>query len=57
MTLVTLYAEGKLGSEEVCCSVQTGHTLTGPGLHAAGGGDGGLACSGDVLLQALAAWA
>jgi hypothetical protein len=28
VTLVTLHAEGKLGSEEVSCSVQTGHTLT-----------------------------
>ena len=55
--LVTLHAEGELGSAEVSCSVQTGQTLTRGGLHAASGGDGGLACSGDMLLQALVACA
>lgn len=55
--LVTLHAEGELGSEEVSCSVQTGQVLTRAGLHPASGGDGSLACSGDMLLQALVACA
>src|SRR5579883_3295174 len=55
--LVTLHAEGTLGSEEVSCSVQTGRALVEAGLHPATGGDGSLACSGDLLLQALVACA
>jgi len=55
--LVTLHAEGTLGSEEVSCSVQTGRALVEAGLHPATGGDGSLACSGDMLLQALVACA
>ena len=54
--LVTLRAEGDLGSG-VSCSVQTGQALVHAGLHPATGGDGSLACSGDMLLQALAACA
>jgi len=53
---VTLTAEGRLG-EDLSCSVQTGRALTAAGLHPATGGDGVLACSGDMLLQALAACA
>jgi uncharacterized OsmC-like protein len=37
--------------------VQTGRALVEAGLHPATGGDGSLACSGDMLLQALAACA
>jgi uncharacterized OsmC-like protein len=55
--LVTLRAEGVLGSEEVSCSVATGRALVEAGLHPASGGDGSLACSGDMLLQALVACA
>ena len=55
--LVTLRAEGELGSEEVSCSVQTGRALVEAGLHPASGGTGALACSGDMLLQALVACA
>ena len=55
--LVTLRAEGELGSEEISCSVQTGRALVEAGLHPASGGDGSLACSGDMLLQALVACA
>jgi uncharacterized OsmC-like protein len=55
--VVTLRAEGRLGSEEVSCSVQTGRALVEAGLHPASGGDGQLACSGDMLLQALVACA
>ena len=54
--VVTLSAEGHLG-EDVSCSVQTGHALVAAGLHPATGGDGSFACSGDMLLQALAACA
>ncbi len=53
--LVTLRAEGQLGEERVSCSVSTGRALAEAGLHPASGGDGSLACSGDMLLQALVA--
>ena len=55
--LVTLKAEGRLGEASVSCSVETGRQLTEAGLHPASGGDGSLACSGDMLLQALVACA
>ena len=54
---VTLSAEGRLVDTEVACSVQTGRALVEAGLHPATGGDGSLACSGDLLLQALVACA
>jgi len=54
--LITLKAEGKIG-ESVSCSVETGHALVEAGLHPATGGTGLLACSGDLLLQALVACA
>ena len=53
---VTLSAEGTLG-EGVSCSVQTGRALAEAGLHPATGGDGTQLCSGDMLLEALAAGA
>lgn len=56
-SLVTLQASGVLGAEEPSCSVQTGRALVEAGLHPASGGDGALACSGDMLLQALVACA
>jgi len=55
--VVTLRARGQLGDEEVSCSVATGQALAVAGLHPASGGDGSLACSGDMLLQALVACA
>lgn len=55
--LVTLRAEGVLGTEEVSCSVETGRALVQAGLHPATGGDGLHACSGDMLLQAVLACA
>lgn len=55
--LVTLSADAALDSSDVACSVQTGQTLAVAGLHPASGGDGSLACSGDMLLQALVACA
>jgi uncharacterized OsmC-like protein len=54
--VVTLKAEGELG-EGVSCSVQTGRAIAEAGLHPASGGDGTLLCSGDMLLEALAACA
>jgi uncharacterized OsmC-like protein len=54
--LITLKAEGRLG-EQITCSVQTGKALVEAGLHPATGGPGTFACSGDMLLQALAACA
>jgi uncharacterized OsmC-like protein len=53
---ITLKAEGTL-DEGIACSVQTGRALVEAGLHPGTGGDGSLACSGDMLLQALAACA
>jgi len=53
---VTLAASGTLG-EGVSCSVRTGRALAEAGLHPASGGDGSLLCSGDMLLEALAACA
>jgi len=55
--MITLTAQGKLGSEDVACSVETGRAMVTAGLHPATGGDGSLACSGDMLLQALIACA
>jgi len=55
--LITLRADGKLDEQEVACSVATGRELVRAGLHPATGGSGSLACSGDMLLQALAACA
>jgi uncharacterized OsmC-like protein len=54
--LVTLRAEGTLG-EGTTCKVATGRALVEAGLHPATGGDGQAACSGDMLLEALAACA
>ncbi|HWC08320.1 MAG TPA: OsmC family protein [Solirubrobacterales bacterium] len=54
--LVTLSAGGTLG-EGVSCSVDTGRAIAAAGLHPASGGDGSLLCSGDMLLEALAACA
>jgi uncharacterized OsmC-like protein len=53
---VTLRAQGSL-DEGVSCSVQTGRALARAGLHPASGGDGSELCSGDMLLEALAACA
>jgi len=54
--LITLSAKGSLG-EGISCSVETGRALAEAGLHPATGGDGTLLCSGDMLLEALAACA
>ncbi|MDQ3936703.1 MAG: OsmC family protein [Actinomycetota bacterium] len=54
--VVTLSARGTLG-EGVSCSVDTGRAIAEAGLHPATGGDGSQLCSGDMLLEALAACA
>lgn len=54
--LVTLKAESQLG-EGISCKIETGRALVEAGLHPATGGTGELACSGDMLLEALAACA
>jgi uncharacterized OsmC-like protein len=55
--MITLRARGELGEQAISCSVATGQALAEAGLHPATGGDGSLACSGDMLLQALVACA
>jgi uncharacterized OsmC-like protein len=55
--LVTLRASGSLTSPGVSCRVETGRALVEAGLHPATGGTGLQACSGDMLLEALAACA
>jgi uncharacterized OsmC-like protein len=55
--IVTLRARGRLEDQAIACSVETGQALAVAGLHPATGGDGSLACSGDMLLQALVACA
>jgi uncharacterized OsmC-like protein len=54
--VVTLRAQARLG-EGITCRVETGKALVEAGLHPATGGDGLSACSGDMLLEALAACA
>ena len=54
--LVTFTATATLG-EDVSCSVNTARAIAQAGLHPAAGGDGSLLCSGDMLLEALAACA
>lgn len=54
--LITLKAQGNIG-EGISCKVDTGKALVEAGLHPATGGDGMLACSGDMLLEALVACA
>jgi uncharacterized OsmC-like protein len=54
--LVTLRASGR-ALAGVSCKVETGRALVEAGLHPATGGDGSLACSGDMLLEALVACA
>lgn len=54
--IITLKAQGNIG-EGISCKVETGRALVTAGLHPATGGDGLLACSGDLLLEALVACA
>ncbi|MEP7230361.1 MAG: OsmC family protein [Ginsengibacter sp.] len=54
--IITLQAQGKIG-EGISCKVETGKAFVEAGLHPATGGNGMLACSGDLLLEALVACA
>jgi uncharacterized OsmC-like protein len=54
--LITLKAKSRLG-DGVTCRIETGKAMVEAGLHPATGGDGLSACSGDMLLEALAACA
>src|SRR5688572_226090 len=54
--IVTLKAQGNVG-ENISCKVETGRAIVEAGLHPATGGTGLLACSGDLLLEALVACA
>ncbi|TDH23358.1 OsmC family peroxiredoxin [Segetibacter sp. 3557_3] len=53
---ITLKAQGEIGNG-LSCKVDTGRAMIEAGLHPATGGDGMLACSGDLLLEALVACA
>lgn len=50
-------AEARLDGGEIACTVASGHGETTAGLHQATGGSGELACSADMLLEALVACA
>ena len=52
--IITLEAEGRLGSEEVSCSVAaTGRAMVEAGLHPATGGDGSFAVPETRLPQGV----
>ena len=55
--VITLRAKGEVGQEGLACRVETSRALVEAGLHPATGGSGLQACSGDMLLEALAACA
>jgi uncharacterized OsmC-like protein len=50
-------AEARLDPDDVACSISSWHGQTQAGLHPATGGSGELACSADMLLEALVACA
>src|SRR6188768_119421 len=54
--LITLKATSRIG-EGITCKIETGKMMAEAGLHPATGGDGLSVCSGDMLLEALAACA
>jgi len=54
--IIKLKAQGQI-AEGISCKVDTGLALVEAGLHPATGGTGMLACSGNMLLDALAACA
>jgi uncharacterized OsmC-like protein len=53
----TFRAEALLHPEKPSCRIETRFAAFDAGLHPAAGGEGGEACSGDMLLEALAACA
>ena len=54
---ITLHGRARLDQDGVSCKVESGLGQVTAGLHPATGGDGSLACSGDMLLEALVACA
>ena len=56
-SLITLTARGATGDTPIACSVDLGRTVYEAQAHAGVGGEGSGACSGDLLLGALAACA
>ena len=55
--LITLRAQGEIDNAKIACKVETARALAVAGLHPATGGSGAELCSGDMLLEALAACA
>jgi uncharacterized OsmC-like protein len=55
--LLTLRSSGEIGKDALSCKVETGRALVEAGHHPATGGTGQLACSGNMLLDALVACA
>ena len=54
--IITLKAKSRIG-EGITCKIETGKAMQQAGLHPATGGNGQSVCSGDMLLEALAACA
>src|SRR3984893_8079361 len=55
--MITLKAKGSIDNDGIACKVETGRALAVAGLHPATRGSGLELCSGDMLLEALAACA
>ncbi len=54
---ITLKATGRIDDEDIVCKVDTTREVVRAGLHPAAGGGKQTVCSGDMLLEALAACA
>ncbi len=54
---ITLRASGAMAGDAMSCSVDLGRAIYAAGAHQGVGGSGSAACSGDLLLAALAACA
>jgi uncharacterized OsmC-like protein len=54
---VAAHAEAQLDCDDIACTVPSSHGEITAGLHPATGGSGDLACSADMLLEALVACA
>ena len=54
---IPAHAEGTLADDDVAINVRSWHGSVTAGLHKAGGGSGELACSADMLLEAMVACA
>lgn len=51
--LIPARAQATLDLDDIACDVPSWHGVTKAGLHKAGGGSGELACSADMLLEAV----